>query len=111
LRRATIRSGSIRSAARREYLHLLEAKPDLPEAHHDLGYMDYLSGAHERAAAEYGRAVELSPGYAEALHGSCIAMARLGRCEKAAHACRRCLEVDPGEERCAASLRAALACP
>jgi Flp pilus assembly protein TadD len=109
-RREATRRPELWAAARREYLHLLEAKPDLAEAHHDLGYMDYLSESYGRAAAEYGRAVELSPAYVEALHGSCIALARLGRCGEAARACRRCLEVDPGVDRCAASLRA-LACP
>ncbi len=99
------------SAARREYLHLLEAKPDLPEAHHDLAYMDYLSGEYARAAAEYARAAELAAGYVEALLGSCNSLVRLGRCAEGARACRRCLEVAPGAERCATSLRAALACP
>ena len=109
-RRDTGRQAELWAAARREYLHLLEAKPDLPEAHHDLGYMDYHSGAYARAAAEYGKAVELSPAYVEALHGSCIALVRLGRCDEAARACRRCLEVDAGAERCSTSLGGALAC-
>jgi Flp pilus assembly protein TadD len=94
------------AAARREYLHLLESAPALPEAHHDLGFMDYLSGAYERAAAEYGRAVELAPDYAEALHGRCIALARLGRRGQATQACRHCLEVHAGDGRCVQSLRA-----
>jgi Flp pilus assembly protein TadD len=98
------------AAARREYLHLLEARPDVPEAHHDLAFMDYESGAWARAAASYGRAAELLPSYAEAHHGACIALARLGRCQEGARACRRCLEVAPGNERCGQSLRAALAC-
>jgi len=110
-RRDTPRQPELWAAARREYLHLLEAKPGLPEAHHDLGYMDYLSGAYGRAALEYGRAVDLSPSYVEALHGSCVALVRLGRCQEAARACRRCLEVSPGAEACATSLRGALACP
>jgi Flp pilus assembly protein TadD len=109
-RRDRARRVELWAAARREYLHLLEARPDVPEAHHDLGYMDYESGEYGRAAAEYGRAVELAPTYLEALHGSCIALVRLGRCGEAARACRRCLEVDSGAERCAASLRGALAC-
>jgi Flp pilus assembly protein TadD len=109
-RREPARRVELWAAARREYLHLLEAQPLLPEAHHDLGFMDYLSGAEERAAAEYARAVELSPRYVEALHGSCITLVRLGRCDDAARACRRCLEVDPGADRCATSLRGALAC-
>ena len=108
-RRETAHQADLWARARREYLHLLEARPDLPEAHHDLGFMDYLSGTYARAAAEYARAVELAPAYVEALHGSCVSLARLGRCEEAARACRRCLEVDAGAERCATSL-GALAC-
>ncbi len=109
-RRDAARRAELWVAARREYLHLLEAKPDLPEAHHDLGYMDFLSGEYARAATEYARAVELAPAYVEALHGSCIALVRLGRCEEAVRACRRCLELDAAAERCATSLRGALAC-
>jgi Tfp pilus assembly protein PilF len=97
-------------AARREYLHLLEANAAIPEAHHDLGYMDYESENPARAAQEYHRAVELAPDYVEALHGECVALVRLGRCAEAARSCRRCLEVDAGAERCATSLRGALAC-
>jgi Flp pilus assembly protein TadD len=109
-RRDIARRAGLWAAARKEYLHLLEATPDLPEAHHDLGYMDYVSGAYGRAAVEYGRAAELAPRYASALHGSCNALVHLGRCDEAARACRRCLELEANEARCATSLRGALAC-
>jgi Flp pilus assembly protein TadD len=109
-RRDLARRAELWAGARRQYLHLLEAQPANAEAHHDLGFMDYLSGAYGRAAAEYGRAVEIAPDYMEALHGSCIALVRLGRCEEARRACRRCVELHPGTDRCAASLRGALAC-
>jgi Flp pilus assembly protein TadD len=105
-RREPERRDALFAAARGEYLHLLESDAALPEAHHDLGFMDYVSGQYERSAAEYGRAVELAPDYVEALHGRCIALARLGRREEATTACRRCLEVNAGAERCAQSLRA-----
>jgi len=109
-RREPARRAETWAAARREYLHLLEAKPDLPEAHHDLAFMDFTSGDYGRAEAEYRRAVELAPDFAEAHHGMCIALVRLGRCEEATRACRRCLDAAPGSERCEASLRGALAC-
>ncbi len=109
-RRDVARRADLWAEARRQYLHLLEAQPVTAEAHHDLGFMDYHAGAYGRAAAEYARAVELAPDYVEALHGSCIALARLGRCVEAKRACRRCLQVDGGADRCAASLRGALAC-
>jgi tetratricopeptide (TPR) repeat protein len=98
------------AAARREYLHLLESRPDLAEAHHDLGYMDYEAGRHARALEEYRRAAELAPRSVEALHGACVAAARLRLCEEAAAACRRCLEVAPAAAPCGQSLRALARC-
>jgi tetratricopeptide (TPR) repeat protein len=109
-RRDERRREALWSAARREYLHLLEAKPDLAEAHHDLAFMDFEARAYGRALEEYDRAVALQPSYAEALHGECITLVRLGRCAEAAGACRRCLDASPGADRCQASLRAAVAC-
>ncbi len=96
--------------SRREYLHLLEAQPRLADAHHDLGYLDYESGAFGRAEGSYRRAVEIDPSSVGALHGLCISLARLGHCQQAAEQCRRCLQVAPGTERCEKSLRGALAC-
>ncbi|HEX8909564.1 MAG TPA: tetratricopeptide repeat protein [Anaeromyxobacteraceae bacterium] len=98
------------AAARREYLHLLEARPDVAEAWQDLGFLDFAAGHHGRAEEEYRRAAELAPGYAEALHGWCISLVRLGRCAEGARACRRCLDAAPGAERCQVSLRGAEAC-
>jgi Flp pilus assembly protein TadD len=106
----TARRDDLWARARREYLHLLESSPDLPEAHHDLGFMDYESGRHDRAASSYRRAVELAPDRPEMLHGLCVSLVRLGRCEEGARACRRCLELAPGLEQCQTSLRGALAC-
>jgi Flp pilus assembly protein TadD len=97
------------AAARREYLHLLEAL-EVAEAHHDLAFMDYEEQRWDEAADEYRRAAALAPRYVEALHGWCIASARAGRCDEAEAACRRCLEVAPGEERCEVSARGAAAC-
>ena len=98
------------AAARREYLHLLEADPARAAAHHDLAFMDYVDGRFERAEASYRRAAELEPGSHEALHGRCVSLVRLGRCAEAARACERCLEVAPGAQACRTSLRGARAC-
>ncbi len=95
--------------ARREYLHLIEAR-DVAEAHHDLGFMDYESGRWREAAEEYRRAVTLTPRYVEALHGACIALAHAGQCRDAVDACRSCLEVAPADARCATSARGAQQC-
>jgi tetratricopeptide (TPR) repeat protein len=104
------RRAALWEAARREYLHLLEAHPALAAAHQDLGYMDYESGRFERAAASYEAAARLDASSADAHHGACISLARLGRCGDAALACRRCLAAAPGTVRCDQSLAAALAC-
>lgn len=96
--------------ARREYLHLLESRPDLPEAWHDLAFMDYLGGDFARAEAGYRRAAGIDPRSAEAQHGLCISLARQGRCGEAAAACRRCLEAAPETPECRRSLAGALAC-
>lgn len=96
--------------ARREYLHLLESRPDLAEAWHDLAFMDYQAGDFARAEAGYRRAAGIDPRSVEALHGLCIALARQGRCAEAAAACRRCLEVAAATPECRRSLTGALAC-
>lgn len=96
--------------ARREYLHLLEAEPERAQAHHDLGYMDFVEGRFERAEVSYRRAAELAPASPEALHGLCISLVRLGRCAEGARACEACLAAAPASDPCRASLRGALAC-
>ncbi len=96
--------------ARRELLHLLESDPDRPAAHHDLGFLAYLSGDWGGAEAEYRRAVELDPRSMEAQHGLCIARVRLSRCSEAIPACEACLELRPGEPRCEQSLEGARRC-
>jgi Flp pilus assembly protein TadD len=98
------------AAARAEYLHLLEARADVAEAHHELAFMDFEAKRWDRAAEGYQRAAELAPGYVEAHHGTCISLARVGRCAEAERACRRCLEIDPSQERCRTSLAGAVGC-
>jgi Tfp pilus assembly protein PilF len=98
------------AAARREYLHLLEAHPGHPDAHHDLGYMDLESRRYERAAQAYEAAARAAPGRADALHGLCLSLARLGRCADAARACGRCLAAAPAAATCEASLAALAGC-
>jgi tetratricopeptide (TPR) repeat protein len=98
------------SAARREYLHLLESKPDCADAHHDLAFMDYEAGRFERAAASYEAALAAGPDRLDALHGRCVALAQQGRCVEALPSCRRCVELAPGQVTCERSLAAATAC-
>jgi tetratricopeptide (TPR) repeat protein len=100
------RRESLWSAARREYLHLLESSPSLADAHHDLAFMDHESGRFDRAAESYGRAAAADPSYSDAHLGACVSLARLGRIAEARASCRACLVATPSDDRCAASLRA-----
>jgi tetratricopeptide (TPR) repeat protein len=94
------------SAARREYLHLLESSADLAEAHHDLAFMDHAAGNFERAAESYRHAAAAAPAWADAHHGACTSLAQLGRLAEAEAACRACLGTAPSDARCLKSLRA-----
>jgi len=114
LRRALAARGAERASglalARRDLLHAVEAVPDRPEPHRDLGYVAWAQGDLELSAASYGRAAALAPGDAGAHHGRCAALALLGRCAEAREACLRCLAIDSGQAGCAASLAGAGAC-
>lgn len=97
------------AAARREYLHLLEAEPASAPAQADLAFMAYLSGRHDEAAERYGRAAALEE-TPEARLGEALALAALGRCREAAAACDRCLALAPAAEGCRAARRGVEAC-
>lgn len=93
--------------ARRDLLHLLEARPDLPRAWEDLGRVAFLRGDLEEASAAFARAARLDPAAAESLHGLCVARGLAGDAAGALRACRRCRALDPGNPRCSRSLAAA----
>jgi tetratricopeptide (TPR) repeat protein len=96
--------------ARRDLLHLLEARPDLPVAWHDLALSDFLRGDLAAAARGWERARTLDPRHAPSLHGECVARGLRGECAAALAACDRCLEVDPAHPGCARSREAARRC-
>jgi tetratricopeptide (TPR) repeat protein len=114
LRRALAAGGTERAAglasARRDLLHLVEARDDLAEGHRDLGFVAWAQGDVALSAASYARAASLAPRDAQAHHGHCAALVLLGRCREAAEACRRCLAADPSSSRCRTSLEGARAC-
>ena len=114
LRRGLAARGAERAAwlalARRDLLHLVEARGDLAEAHRDLGYVAWAQGDAGFSAASYARAAEIAPGDPDAHHGHCAALVLLGRCAEAAAACGRCLAADPLHPRCRTSLAGARAC-
>jgi len=97
------------AAARREYLHLLEAAPGSAAAEADLAFMAYLDGRAGEAAARFGRAAALEETPAARL-GECLALAALGRCAEAAPACDRCLALAPSAEGCRAARRGLAGC-
>jgi tetratricopeptide (TPR) repeat protein len=117
LARALLQDGLLRpevrsrrwTEARREYLHLLEARPEDAPAHQDLAFMDYLSGRPAAAEAGYRAAVRQAPS-PEALLGLCLSLVRLERCAEAREACDRCLELDPAWASCRETRRIAEAC-
>jgi len=95
--------------ARREYLHLLEARPGDPSALGDLAFVDYLSGRPAEAEAGWRAAAEATPTPAAFL-GRCLALLRLGRCAEAQAVCGRCLALEPERAGCREGAAAAEAC-
>jgi tetratricopeptide (TPR) repeat protein len=102
--------GALLARARRDLLHLLEARPDLVDAWHDLALADLRRGDLEGAARGFSAAVRLDPRHAPSLHGECVARGLRGECAAARAACERCREVAPEHPGCARSLEAALRC-
>jgi tetratricopeptide (TPR) repeat protein len=96
--------------ARKQFLHLLEAKQDAADPYHHLGFMEYESGNYYEAEKLYRQAVELAPTYMEALHGLCIALVRLQRCNEAVGFCQKALDVAPHSPECKKSLEGAKRC-
>jgi tetratricopeptide (TPR) repeat protein len=101
--------------ARRDLLHALESRPELPLVHHDLGWVAWLRGDLAGAAESYEQALRLDPGMIEARLGICAARAIGGTCVRGAEACRGCIGAappgSPAAERCSALLEAMSACP
>jgi len=62
---------------------VLTLRPDLPEAHHNLGNMLREQGQHDRALACFAEALRLRPDYAKAFINRGIALVALGRLDEA----------------------------
>ncbi len=67
----------------------LELKPNLAEAHHNLGVLFMGRGKLDEAVACYRRALELKPDCAEAHHNLGVALMDLGNPQEAALCYRR----------------------
>jgi tetratricopeptide (TPR) repeat protein len=83
--------------ARRDLLHALEARPDVPQVHQDLGWVSWHRGDVALAAASYDEAVRLDPGLIEARAGACGARGREAPCAAVSASCRACLVAAPPE--------------
>lgn len=70
-------------------------KPDLREAHFDLGLAYHRMGRLEDAVASYEEAVRLSPGIAETYWNLCTALRTLDRIAEARKACDEAVRLEP----------------
>jgi len=73
----------------------LRLKPDIAEAHNNLGMLRHREGKIAEALAAYQRAVSLEPDLAQAHNNRCVALWQLSRPAEAAAACEAALGLDP----------------
>lgn len=100
--------------ARRDLLHAVEARPEMAQVHHDLGWVSWLRGDVALATSSYDEAVRLDPGLIEARAGACGARAMHAPCEAVSACCRACIAAAPPASaeslRCEAVLDARTDC-
>lgn len=72
-------------------------KPELAEAHSNLGYCRRNLGDYEGALVSYERALKLKPDFAEALEYRGVALLSMGRREEALKDLERLRTIDPDE--------------
>jgi tetratricopeptide (TPR) repeat protein len=100
--------------ARRDLLHALEARPDVPQVHHDLGWVSWRRGDVSLAVASYDEAVRLDPGLVDARAGACAAREIGAPCHEISASCRACIAAAPPASpqalRCEAVLQARREC-
>ncbi|HWX90409.1 MAG TPA: tetratricopeptide repeat protein, partial [Rhizomicrobium sp.] len=90
------------------YGRALAAKPDIAEAHNNLGLIHLRRGHFEEAQTAFARAVAIAPGYAEA-HNNCgHILLQQGKPDQAADAFRRALAAKPDYAEAHSNLGAAL---
>jgi tetratricopeptide (TPR) repeat protein len=86
----------------------LRIKPDIPQAHNNLGTALMRLGRLDEADAAYQRAVALAPGDAEVRHNFGVLLERLGRHEEAAGQAREAIRLAPDRAAPHATLADAL---
>ncbi len=91
------------------YCRALTLKPDLPEAHNNLGVALRGQGLLGEAITHYGRAVALRPDYPEANNNLGIALAQQGRLDEAVASYGRALALRPDYPEAHNNLGSALA--
>ncbi len=84
-----------RADAIAEYRAALQLRPDVAEAHNNLGVALYDIGRRDEAIAEYERALRLQPDYAEAHNNLGVALLSAGDVVRAVAAYRQAVAVDP----------------
>jgi tetratricopeptide (TPR) repeat protein len=118
LGRALLRGGLARperrdelwGAARREYLHALEADEGRAELHAEIALMAFLSGRVAPAEDGWARAAALAPRDPAHANGLCLARAVLGRCRAARAECERCKALAAAPSSCDPGVAALRAC-
>jgi protein O-mannosyl-transferase len=77
----------------------LQLKPDLPEAHNNLGFAWQKLGRFEEAVAEHERALALQRDYVEAHYNLGIEYQALGRIDEATKHYRAALQINPAYDK------------
>lgn len=85
-------------SAAAEYAQVVRLRPQLPEAHNNLGVALRRKGDLEGATASFGRAVELKPDYGEAWSNRGWAYAAMQRWGEARADFERALAINPEDE-------------
>ena len=92
----------------RDFHKALDANPQLPDAHNNLGVSLQAIGDNEEAIESFSRAVALRPTYADAWNNKGLACQALGRFDQAMDAHRQAVKSDPKHSNALAELAATL---
>ena len=78
-----------------QYQKALEIKPDVRQAHNNLGIVLAECGRVDEAIAHYRKALEIEPDYADAYNNLGIALANRGQLDEAIDDYRKALKIKP----------------
>jgi tetratricopeptide (TPR) repeat protein len=107
---AAIRADEGKSAEALDlFTKAVNADPNFPNSHVDLGYQLMIAGRVDDAAAQYAEALRLNPDYAEAQQSLGVVLALKGRVDEAIGHYREAIRLAPGLSTAHVSLGVALA--